>query len=1815
MRPSMSSASAHRLLLNGLLAAFAIITLASATPVLAAGGWQASSDVVQPEEASGAGPAPPLGRGPTILFYDDMEGGTNGWTSVDNTIGRVPRFHIDSYMAYGGSGNSWWCGTFDYDANGGYGNKWDEALKFPTVDWSGYTHPILSFNYRSDSELWYDQTFLEFEQGGEMATLGFFHGKQSWQAAPLYALSSYDNPAVGWFRFYSDSGWSDEDGNYMSTGGAFMCDDVRIYDQPTGDTFFYDDCESGGLCTPWPPGNVGDYWHIMDRACWAESPPHSWWCGDDGDTTQLPAGLDNSLYSPLIDISGLTASMACTLRFTTVRQFPYTGGDPPPWDFYEPEISVDGGLTWVNPTGSVYVGEHDCDAHSTYSVDVTPYLPGTDFQYRLTVETSSDGSGPSVQNAVSVAMDEFLLFAHKTPPGVMNVPGDYATIQAAINAADTGDTIVVAAGTYNERLNVNKPVHLRGAQYGVDPTPFGARTNPANESVVDIAGLPVTNPNVAIEIPNGVTDVEIDGFTLVGSPTFHYSDESIIRCWDDNVTIGNNIMDGYIGILCKGAANQLVDQNRMVVNKNGVIVQPNPGMDVTISGNYATLGTSPAGDESAFYMTGCSQVSVTGNTAIGFLNAKAATGSNVDHITVSGNTFDGCKDAISYWGTTTFVTISDNTLVNSVRYGISIKGQDITISGNSITNSGDSGINIDRHVIDTERVTITDNDLSGNTSYGLRVNTSLVTETVDASSNYWGSTDAATVKASANGGVGADFTPWLGGGTAQNPGYAGDFSTLYVDDDSPQTGSETPIQEAIDLAVGSTVNVMDGTYGANATTGKGAYITTDGLSLVGESEAGTIIDGAIGGVGSSASYWPKGIHVEAENVTVQNFTVRGFTGDMISTGGYGVLHRDYAHDTVGEGYIFYDGCTVDNVTVEDCYSAVYALCFTHLTVTGCTVQNNFADGMFIARGSDYATIDGNTVTNSGDHGIWVGYSWTATTPSDHAVITDNAVDGAREGGISFVGSDDATIEGNAITNVAAEGWSVGALSLKDSPSNVTARYNVIYGNDGTWNGYAGTGHGIGIDGTPANIALNWNSVTGNAGDGCHNYSTVNIDATYCWWGDASGPSGVGPGTGDEVSTYVLYDPWIGKAGTENIVCDPDPLILNVASLPNTPDGEIDVNYLGGGGGLLYGYSVTVTWDDTVADLAGVTQGNLLSDAGTTQFFVYGSGNTRTIDCTILGGVDGVTGPGTMFTLGFDADSFGTSAVDITIVAMRDRNNNPLSGFFEDDGEIQVDVTNPDVASVLIENTSLAHTDDYAKDTDDLLVTATITDDYALTASDIVADLSALLAGGGTAVQADAYASPTATWTLTSVSLGADGPQTVTVTATDGLGNVGTNSDDIIVDNTPPLVVTGFSMEPMHEGLVMSWDDPSTSDTNHYGLLVRYDDWDDYPYYDLVPPLYPADETGGEGDLYDGDGLVMYWEAPKVDRDISYASAFHYDYALNYSTVDAGGQDRSTSYWLGDVAAGLGAWGYNGLVNAADIDKLGGNYGSAPLVGVPGYAECDVGPTDSGGPLAIPEPDDFLGFEDLMIFAMNYGEVAPRVVPFLPDESTKALSLELAEAGVTADGEVEVALRLEGNATEVKGLSVVVAFESAELEFISARLSDHMFSPIGEVFFWSREDDSTVQIDVAVLGTGVTIGGSGDVVVLTFRSLSDMYVLGFEGADLRGANNEDLYAELENLEAKPDVPTSYRLVGNTPNPFNPVTKISYSVPFESRVSVRVYDVSGRLVRTLVDGLVEPGDHEVVWDGRSDSAESVGSGVYFCTMEAADFHDSHKMMLLK
>ena len=92
-----------------------------------------------------------------------------------------------------------------------------------------------------------------------------------------------------------------------------------------------------------------------------------------------------------------------------------------------------------------------------------------------------------------------------------------------------------------------------------------------------------------------------------------------------------------------------------------------------------------------------------------------------------------------------------------------------------------------------------------------------------------------------------------------------------------------------------------------------------------------------------------------------------------------------------------------------------------------------------------------------------------------------------------------------------------------------------------------------------------------------------------------------------------------------------------------------------------------------------------------------------------------------------------------------------------------------------------------------------------------------------------------------------------------------------------------------------------------------------------------------------------------------------------------------------------------------------------------------------------------------------------------------------------------------------------------------------------------------------------------------------------------------------------VPTVFELERNVPNPFNPRTRIRFSVPRAAHVDLRVFDARGREVRSLVGTALDAGFHEVTWEGDDASGHDVGSGVYFARMRADDFVATQKMLL--
>jgi len=83
----------------------------------------------------------------------------------------------------------------------------------------------------------------------------------------------------------------------------------------------------------------------------------------------------------------------------------------------------------------------------------------------------------------------------------------------------------------------------------------------------------------------------------------------------------------------------------------------------------------------------------------------------------------------------------------------------------------------------------------------------------------------------------------------------------------------------------------------------------------------------------------------------------------------------------------------------------------------------------------------------------------------------------------------------------------------------------------------------------------------------------------------------------------------------------------------------------------------------------------------------------------------------------------------------------------------------------------------------------------------------------------------------------------------------------------------------------------------------------------------------------------------------------------------------------------------------------------------------------------------------------------------------------------------------------------------------------------------------------------------------------------------------------------------------PNPFNPETTLRFDLPVEGRVRLEVYDVAGRLVRTLLDADIPAGSHQAVWDGKDGSGRGMPSGSYFARLSADGRVETVRMGLVR
>jgi len=487
----------------------------------------------------------------------------------------------------------------------------------------------------------------------------------------------------------------------------------------------------------------------------------------------------------------------------------------------------------------------------------------------------------------------------------------YGSIQDTVDAASSGDTISVAAGTYDEQAVIGKSLTIQGAGDSTIIKPSSAaKLTQIFDGLFWYGGTKQIAGIVVANVPSGtsvtIKNLKVDESSVITKPTgADYLTGIFYRetggCIDHVSIVGGGAWSGgdrAYGLYLSAATNtvtvEVKDSSITNFDKNGIeamgatlsfsihdstITGRGPitdevqngvdvGRDAVGTVNYNTISNLAYQTEQwwaagiMFYhyvlptgksataigntITDC-QIGIIFKNANGLAQDNTVSGAGLIGIyaepnyagtyTASfvGNTISVAKDDSYYHdenaaigantydsltpgtGASLTVTIHDNRLISAsstLADGISIgvggaKGSIVATITNNIISNWQYGIRLTGALVNAASSNANFNSIAGNLIYGAYNGG---TGTLDASGNWWGTNTPTGVAAIISGAV--DYTPWLDVGTdmSGDPGFQGDFATLWVDDDSLQTGTTGRIQEGINLVSGSTVNVAAGTY-------------------------------------------------------------------------------------------------------------------------------------------------------------------------------------------------------------------------------------------------------------------------------------------------------------------------------------------------------------------------------------------------------------------------------------------------------------------------------------------------------------------------------------------------------------------------------------------------------------------------------------------------------------------------------------------------------------------------------------------------------------------------------------------------------------------------------------------------------------------------------------------------------------------------------------------------------------------------------------------------------------------------------------------
>ncbi len=745
------------------------------------------------------------------------------------------------------------------------------------------------------------------------------------------------------------------------------------------------------------------------------------------------------------------------------------------------------------------------------------------------------------------------------------------SIQTAIDSSSARDTILVAAGTYEERVVIEKPLTLRGATYSVNKNGYTVPSNYAwDESVESI----ISNPEPALTTSNLVDIANTDSVTFEGfvvqslNALSGSANDHLLRVYAhtqgmDNIVVRNNIIGPNTNTTSQDGTNGRMGLYLAAPNYSDFDIT-----NSTFSGNkiFDCLGNGNnvfiwGGAES--YLNG-EWLELTGTTLedneiYGSHRSGIEIAGGVDDLTIRNNkiynnsgTADADSSNLKYgngiliirmgsdkasatgYGADNII-ITNNEIYNNQKNGIYFGpiNSNHTITSNNIHDNGYNGIIIDLEenyhgavnpvYSRVSSITASGNTIEGNSKDDVNITgTPTNSFVLDAESNWWGDTNPSDQVAGS-----VDYIPYLDaqGGSDEYPPVQNQTSTEYY----------FTIQEAIDSAsAGDVVKVDAGTFTENLNINK--RITLKGTLNAGSTatlfkptgDAPIINLTESGQSGSALTIQDLHLYPDYDNGSGKNgiYVGDGVSVEYITIDNVDFTGTDRAYPGLESGiYIDMDG-SVSNITISDCNfsdlaygltvnkSASSSSGFSDATITGCTFNNNISKAMYFEKLSS-ATITSSTFSDNGD----------TTLAASWAKAYCTAIDvNLKYGDYTNVTFSNLTFSNNGLGSTYGSALSIKARGTGNDPSysadpatldtvSITGcafqnnKANIRFGEPGKDNTQ------------PANVSANGNAFTSFVEVSVQNNSSVVQDLNGNWWGSKS------PNWATDLSGNILYSPW------------------------------------------------------------------------------------------------------------------------------------------------------------------------------------------------------------------------------------------------------------------------------------------------------------------------------------------------------------------------------------------------------------------------------------------------------------------------------------------------------------------------------------------------------------------------------------------------------------------------------------------------------------------------------------------------------------------